>query len=524
MNGGDHRDVEPIKVAVLALGGQGGATLTGWIAAAAERAGYFAQTTSVPGVAQRTGATIFYLEMLPRGAFELDRPPALALMPTPGDVDLVIAAELAEAGRAIIRSFVTSERTTLIASTHRDYATVEKVKMADGRASSSTIERAAKRAAKRYIAFDMQRLAEQENSVISAVLLGAVAGSGVLPFEHDVFKAVISESGRMVESNLRAFGAGYAGVREQQPRKDSEEDSSRTTFPDLPAGESVRHPTMRRFRDRIEAKFPASVQGMLWEGVKRLVDYQDPAYGDLYLSRVEAIATNESQQSSGPAPGGSEAELTSAVARYLALWMSYEDTIRVAALKIRRSRFERIEQAARRSKSELVYVTEFMHPRAEEICDTLPASIGKFAGNTAVTRHLLEWMTRSGRKVRTNTILGFLLLYGIASLRRWRRHTLRYKREDERIEIWLEKIRSLSRKNYEAAVALAECQRLIKGYGDTHERGWQNFSTVMECVNRIGGDAITGSVIRGLRNAALADESGKELEQAATTALNEAQA
>lgn len=508
---------------MLALGGQGGATLTGWIAAAAEKGCYFVQTTSVPGVAQRTGATVFYLEMLPREAFELGHPPALALMPTPGDVDLVVAAELAEAGRAILRSFVSPERTTLIASTHREYATVEKVKMADGRANSSTIEQTARRAAKRYIAFDMQRLAERENSVVSAVLLGAVAGSGMLPFGEDAFEAAISESGRSVEENLRAFRAGRDGARDQEdqePRKGGDKDSLDTAIPALPAGETVRSATMHRLRDRIQAKFPAPVQGTLWQGVKRLVDYQDPAYAGLYLTRVKAIAAIEPRQGRGPA-AGSEAELTKAVARYLALWMSYEDTIRVAALKIRRSRFDRVERAGRLSKGELVYVTEFMHPRAEEICDTLPVWLGNLALNMSVSRRLLDWLTRRGRKVRTNTISGFLLLYGIAALRRFRRHTLRYRRENERIEAWLEEIRALSRKNYGAAVALAECQRLIKGYGDTYEKGWRNFSTVTECINRIGAESISEQVIRRLRDAALANESGVEFEQAVTAALSE---
>ena len=47
------------------MGGQGGGVLTDWIVELAERHGWLAQSTSVPGVAQRTGATIYYVEMLP---------------------------------------------------------------------------------------------------------------------------------------------------------------------------------------------------------------------------------------------------------------------------------------------------------------------------------------------------------------------------------------------------------------------------------------------------------------------------
>src|SRR5215467_5519592 len=86
---------KPIGVAVLAMGGQGGGVLADWIVALAEAEGWVAQSTSVPGVAQRTGATIYYIEMLQaRDGIS----PILSLMPTPGDVDVVIAAELMEAG------------------------------------------------------------------------------------------------------------------------------------------------------------------------------------------------------------------------------------------------------------------------------------------------------------------------------------------------------------------------------------------------------------------------------------------
>src|SRR5277367_4076067 len=96
-----------ITVAIVAMGGEGGGVLADWLVDAAEASGFVAQSTSVPGVAQRTGATIYYLEFFPAaeiGAAGQD--PVLALMPAPGDVDLVIASELMEAGRAIQRGLV----------------------------------------------------------------------------------------------------------------------------------------------------------------------------------------------------------------------------------------------------------------------------------------------------------------------------------------------------------------------------------------------------------------------------------
>ena len=56
-----EKSPQPIKIAILAMGGDGGGVLADWIVDLAENAGHWAQTTSVPGVAQRTGATIYYV-------------------------------------------------------------------------------------------------------------------------------------------------------------------------------------------------------------------------------------------------------------------------------------------------------------------------------------------------------------------------------------------------------------------------------------------------------------------------------
>ena len=98
--------------------------------------------TSVPGVAQRTGATNYYVELFPKtGAKANTRPPVLGLTPVPGDVDIVIASELMEAGRAVQRGLVTPDRTTFIVSTNRVYAMTEKIALADGRVDSARVAR-----------------------------------------------------------------------------------------------------------------------------------------------------------------------------------------------------------------------------------------------------------------------------------------------------------------------------------------------------------------------------------------------
>src|SRR3954470_8598843 len=202
--------VQPIKIAILAMGGEGGGVLADWIVDLGEANGYIAQTTSVPGVAQRTGATIYYVELYPRAQAEIDGgQPILALMPLPGDVDVVLASELMEAGRAVQRGLVTPERTTLIASSHRVFAIAEKIVPGDGRVDDAALHAHAAAAARRLVCFDMEKAAEAAGSVISAVLFGALAGTGVLPFSRAQFEATIARGGVGVAPSLKAFDAAY---------------------------------------------------------------------------------------------------------------------------------------------------------------------------------------------------------------------------------------------------------------------------------------------------------------------------
>src|ERR1700744_66750 len=165
----------PVTIAVLAIGGQGGGVLVDWIVALSEREGWRAQSTSVPGVAQRTGATIYYVETIRP---EAGREPVFSGMAAPGDVDIVIAAEWMEAGRAIQRGLVTPDRTLLIASTHRAFAVSEKEAPGNGMADSGAVIDAARAASQRFVAFDMAALAEQAGGGVACVPVRGVCGTG----------------------------------------------------------------------------------------------------------------------------------------------------------------------------------------------------------------------------------------------------------------------------------------------------------------------------------------------------------
>jgi indolepyruvate ferredoxin oxidoreductase beta subunit len=492
----------PISLTIAALGGQGGGVVTDWLVQAARSAGFFVQATSVPGVAQRTGATIYYLEFFPRNAPGANgREPIMALMPNPGDVDIVVASEWMEAGRAINRGLVTKDRTTLIASTHRDYTISEKMALGEGRASSRELFEIALGCAAKLITFDMAAVAEASGGRISAVILGSIAGAAVLPWDISHYHHAIKESGIGVEASLAAFEAGRSAViaAQRQPATTSwpgDRDPTEASAYGLAA-------VSAKLRTRIIGRFPAGLRELLGMGAARALDYQDEAYAGLFLDRVERILSFE------PTETGN-ARLTAATARSLALWMCFEDVMRVAQAKTRRGRAQRIRTEVRAGAGELVQVREFVKPRVEEICGTLPAGLGARLLKSPRAQRLLARLT-GGRRISTSTITGFVLLRCIAAARRMRRGTLRYTIENQRIEDWLNLIAATAPRDYALAVELAECQTLVKGYGDTHERGWESFRQIVARVPELTG-APDGAVrLRTLREAALGDDSGQRL-------------
>lgn len=488
-----------ITLAILAMGGEGGGVLADWLVDLAEHNGYLAQTTSVPGVAQRTGATIYYLEMMPADAASDGRMPVMALSPFPGAVDLVVASELMEAGRALQRGLVNPERTTLIASTHRVYSMTERTAVSDGRVDAQRLRDGARQAARVWIGADFAELAEASGSPIGAALYGAIAASSGLPFDRAQFEATIERSGVGVASSLKAFAAGWQAA--QQARAD--EQPLHTQEPALPA----LGPRLLERGQRLRSFLPAGAQLPALHAIVRLSDYQDERYADLYLNRLQTLARL------APATRAGEQALAE-VARHLALWMSYEDTVRVADLKIRRSRFERVSQEVRQLTQQGLHINEYLHPRVEEVADTLPAGLGRWLLRTSWARQLLGRFVARGRVVRTSSLRGFLLLYAVAGLRRWRPQSLRYQVEQQRIEAWLAELSRLLPLQTELALQLARAQSLVRGYGDTHARGWRNFEMILSQLPTLGQRPDAAQRLQTLLAAATSDDSGQALEQA----------
>lgn len=493
-----------IKLAVMAVGGQGGGVLTGWIEAVGRANGYAVQATSVAGVAQRTGATIYYVEMAPASA---GGAPVFSLAPAAGDVDILIAAEMMEAGRAILRGFVTPDRTTLIASSHRSLAVSEKMAPGDGIANPDEVQRAAEVAAKHLILHDMEALAVGVGSVISASLYGALAGSGALPFSRDSFEAAIRASGRGVEASLRAFSAGFDAAKGAVvPDLD--------TVPEAPASApKVRGPEKLEsdwaaLTERC-ANLPEPVRAMALAGLRKVVDFQDLAYGRAYLGHLDRILVLDD--------AGHEYALSAEAAKYIANAMAYDDLIRVADRKTRPARFERIRAELGIGPDQVVQLTEFTHPRGVEVVSMFPARLGRW---TEDRPRLMAWIDRrvnKGRRLRSDGLWNFLQLYMLGGLKGWRKRTLRHAVEMEHLEAWLNTVLDLARRDYALGLEALKMRRLIKGYSDTHARGLSKFARAMEGVSLVAGREDAADWARRLRDAALQDEDGKALEGAIKT-------
>ncbi|MBX9777742.1 MAG: indolepyruvate oxidoreductase subunit beta family protein [Xanthobacteraceae bacterium] len=488
----------PITLLIAALGGEGGGVLTNWIVAAAEQQNFPVQSTSIPGVAQRTGATTYYIEIMPQpskdGGKEAGRP-VLALAPGVGDVDVMMASELMEAGRAVAAGFVTADRTLAIASTSRFFVMGEKIALGDGRYDSAKLKQAIIANSKAHLLIDMEAIARKHGVFINSVMLGIIAGSGRLPIPVEAFEAAVRADGKGVDGNLRGFRAGLEAV--QKPDSAGASAPKQASAP-APASD---------FESGI-ARLPEAARDIIREGVRRLTGYQDQAYARLYLDRLAPIRDADTRAKA-------EGRLLRETARHLAVRMSYEDVIRVAQAKTDPARFARIAAEVAARPGEPVKVFEFLKPGVEELCSVLPPSLARRILAFAEHREKLARL-HWGMEVNTTSVSGYLRFRTLAALRRWRPRTYRYAEEQRAIERWLALIVEGSTHSAGLALEIAECARLIKGYGDTHKRGTGNYALIEAHVIR---PALAGQIplrqaadaVASARTAALVDPDGESL-------------
>lgn len=495
----------PISLLICALGGEGGGVLTEWLVDIARVAGFAAQSTSIPGVAQRTGATTYFFEVFPVSLAELaGRQPVFSLNPIPGALDCVISSELLETARCASNGLPSPERTLIITSSARTLTVPERTHLGDGRLDNASLLQIVQGACRAHHVLDMHAMAREHGTVVSAVMLGALAGSGLLPFAKDAYLQVVGAGGRGAAASLAGFEAAWRAMQKaNEPVQLTQK---------LMAEIGAAHTSSTALDD-----FPAAVHDMLALGNARVVDYQDAAYGALYLQRVQAVLQAEQRADQA---GLHAYAATREMARWVALWMAFDDIVRVAELKSRKARGSRVRAEVKAGESDLLKVYEHFKPGVAEFAALLPFSLAT---------PLLRWNRKriaEGKaswalpiKLGSHTVLGMLALRTLAALKVFRPRGSRFIDEQALIAQWVEAVVNGMQEDWQLGQEIALCGRLIKGYGSTNERGKDNLLHVVGhlALPSFGSAAMRADAIRQAREAALQDEAGIKLDQTLAT-------
>ncbi len=472
----------PICVVIAALGGQGGGVLADWLVTAARHDGFPAQMTSIPGVAQRTGATTYYFELFPDKAPPKD--PVFSIYPSSGDVSLLAALEPTEAGRALAQGFV-GNGTTVVTTPERIFSTAEKMHAGDGTIAAQPVLDALMRTGKDVITIDLRTIAAKTRCHANAVMFGAIAETGVLPITRQAYQAAIAHAGVAVEANLAGFEAG-AGAAASVPGQAAAE-------PAVPGF----NPAPAKLAATVD-EFPPAIRPMVGHGLARLVDYQSVRYARRYLQRLRAIVALD---------GEDDCRLSLVVARRLAAWMSYEDVIRVAQLKTRPGRLARIRSEAGAPDDAPFIVQDFLKPGREEFEGLIPRFLAPL-----LPRHRAQPSGRGlAMKLNAASPGGYLAFRILASLRPWRRVSIQYKREQAAIEKWLSAIAATVPHGYDLACDTANAAIWARGYGAVRARGLERLEILFnDWEHRLDADPeAVGAAVRKALDDAYTDPDGE---------------
>ena len=452
-----------------------------------------------------------------------------SLSPVPGALDALVSSELLETARQVGNGLVAPDRTLVLSSTARLLTTQERMQLGDGRTDAADLVKLVQAFSREHQLFDMNAVAKESGTVVSAVLLGAIAGSGLLPFERRFYEDAVrgglphEKANASALASLRGFDKAFAivagrkaqGAFVQQvlgePRaRHTGLDPASSAGGDSGAAAGLRvEPAMTAST----GDFPAAVAEFQRLGFERLVEYQDRAYADLYTQRLQAVLAAERAADPDGAHGFAT---TREMARWLALWMAFDDIVRVADLKSRASRWARVQREVKPADADLLKVYDHFKPGVPEFAALLPESLAArlrawdrrrvAAGKTAWALPL---------KVGTHTVGGMLALRTLASMKWLRVRGSRFALEQQMLTRWLDGVVQGTRRGWALGNEIALCGRLIKGYGATNERGKENLLHVLDHLAQGADPQAAARAIAVARQAALADEAGTALRRGA---------
>ena len=514
--------------------------LTQWLVDAARLAGHRAQATSIPGVAQRTGSTTYYLEFDPqREAERAGAPLVFNLSPVPGALDALVSSELLETARQAGNGMLSAERTLVLSSSARTLTTLERMAPGDGRLDDAALRRLVAAFSREHQVLDMAGLARQHGTVVSAVMLGAIAGSGLLPFERQHFEDAVKAGGgssASTQASLKGFAAACDEVASARTRgafvaqvlgtgtaPPSAQPANALPTPAL-AGEpsSAASGAGQRLLAG-DTRFPKALLPLLTLGCDRLIAYQGAGYARLYLDRVASVLQAERAKAAAaaPTPGqpAEEGPITREVARGLAVWMAFDDVIRVAELKSRSARLQRVRDEVRAGPQDVLKVYDHFKPGVPEFAALLPAGLARRLQAWDARRQargLAAWALPL--KIGTHTVTGVLALRALGLLKPLRPLGSRWAAEQALIDQWLGAVRDGTGQQAQLGLELSRCCRLVKGYGGTHDRGREQLLHVLQHLAPAHSTPTqaqaAAQAVAAAREAALADGSGKALAEA----------
>jgi len=206
---------------------------------------------------------------------------------------------------------------------------------------------------------------------------------------------------------------------------------------------------------------PDSASPIVSDGIHRLIEYQGAAYAKLYVDRLRRFVGKR----------GVDDAMFGEIARLMAMRMSYEDPIRIAQLKLAELETDTGDSRARSADD----VRKF---RLDELVDVLPA---------VVAEPVLDGLDWAGWLHKTVSIRfsttswwGIRRLKIEASLRRWRRFSVRYSKERLWVERWLHMIDRGLIKQPAAASTMVRTATMVQGYGDAYRQGLADWHAIID--------------------------------------------
>lgn len=433
-----------MRILIPSVGGLGVGVFVEWLSAALIMEGLKPNVLNLPGVSQRTGRTLSYMEIGSDGT-------SFSPFPTKGNIDLIISHEFLELLR-VLKEGYGGKGCNVIGTTYRYYTTYEKLSLKRDIYTYENFRDVIEKYSKDHIMADIYKLGISDFS--NAHLLGLLCASGYMPFiRRETYERAMEAVRIDTERNLRDFNTGceLLGRIKRDSSPSVIDEISPCDTPDLYIKESI---------ERLGLTYGKDIRDVLFEAVGQIIDYQDVKYARLYISRVYDL--HSVLESNGTVRIGVIKEF----ARVLAIRMMYEDIIRVAEKKISRGRFERIRRLYRIQDRDVFWIKDFFGPDIDELYGILPNLLGKIF-DRLLSRYRISWKTG----MFTNHISGFLILKGISKLRFLRRHSLRYAKENSLIEMYIDHIRRCSAHTTDSALLAAKGGAIVRGYGDVR-REW----------------------------------------------------